>query len=71
MEVGHMIRRQRRTPSCRRDFPVSLFQNCRNTVLQRLKAEGKRVYALGAPVKGSTLMNFRGIGRISSPAPPK
>src|ERR1700730_3931679 len=31
-------------------------------LLKRLKAEGKQVYALGAPVKGSTLLNFRGIG---------
>jgi SAM-dependent methyltransferase len=31
-------------------------------LLRRLKAEGRRVYALGAPVKGSTLMNFCGIG---------
>jgi len=31
-------------------------------LLSKLKAEGKTVYALGAPVKGSTLLNFRGIG---------
>ena len=31
-------------------------------LLASLKAEGKRVFALGAPVKGSTLMNFTGIG---------
>jgi len=31
-------------------------------LLVSLKAEGKRVFALGAPVKGSTLLNFCGIG---------
>lgn len=31
-------------------------------LLRRLKAEGKTVYALGAPVKGSTLLNYAGIG---------
>jgi len=31
-------------------------------LLRKLKAEGKTVYALGAPVKGSTLLNFRNIG---------
>ena len=31
-------------------------------VLQRLKTQGKTVYALGAPVKGSTLLNYAGIG---------
>lgn len=30
-------------------------------LLRRLKAEGKRVFALGAPVKGSTLLNYCGI----------
>ena len=29
--------------------------------LQELKANGKSVYALGAPVKGSTFLNFAGI----------
>jgi len=31
-------------------------------LLRRLKAAGKRVYALGAPLKGSTLLNYCGIG---------
>lgn len=31
-------------------------------LLHKLKAEGKTIYALGAPVKGSTLLNFCGIG---------
>ena len=31
-------------------------------LLRRLKQEGKTVYALGAPVKGSTLLNYAGIG---------
>jgi hypothetical protein len=31
-------------------------------LLVKLQAEGKTVYALGAPVKGSTLLNYRGIG---------
>jgi cyclopropane fatty-acyl-phospholipid synthase-like methyltransferase len=31
-------------------------------LLRKLKAEGKTVYALGAPVKGSTLLNYAGIG---------
>ncbi|MBM2812797.1 MAG: hypothetical protein HW416_3556 [Chloroflexi bacterium] len=31
-------------------------------MLRALKADGKRVFALGAPVKGSTLLNFCGIG---------
>lgn len=31
-------------------------------LLNRLKAEGKTVYALGAPVKGSTLLNYANIG---------
>jgi SAM-dependent methyltransferase len=31
-------------------------------LLERLKAEGRRVYALGAPVKGSTVLNYAGIG---------
>ena len=32
-----------------------------NASLRRLKEEGKRVFALGAPVKGSTLLNYCGI----------
>jgi hypothetical protein len=31
-------------------------------VLYDLKARGKSVYALGAPVKGATLLNYCGIG---------
>jgi hypothetical protein len=31
-------------------------------LLAELKAQGKTVYALGAPVKGSTLLNYAGIG---------
>jgi 2-polyprenyl-3-methyl-5-hydroxy-6-metoxy-1,4-benzoquinol methylase len=31
-------------------------------LLKQLKAEGKSVYALGAPVKGSTLLNYADIG---------
>ena len=30
--------------------------------LQRLKAQGKTIFALGAPVKGSTLLNYGKIG---------
>jgi hypothetical protein len=32
------------------------------TLLSDLQRQGKRVFALGAPVKGSTLLNFAGIG---------
>ncbi len=31
--------------------------------LRQLKAEGKEVYGMGAPVKGNTLLNYFGIGR--------
>ena len=31
-------------------------------LVRRLRADGKSVYALGAPVKGSTLLNYCGIG---------
>ncbi len=31
-------------------------------LLHKLKADGKRVYALGAPLKGSTLLNYCNIG---------
>ena len=31
-------------------------------LLERLRDEGKTVYALGAPVKGSTVLNYAGIG---------
>lgn len=37
-------------------------------ILQRFKKEGKRVYALGAPIKGSTLLNSFGIGPDLVPA---
>jgi hypothetical protein len=45
-------------------FAVRAKQN-RDTLLnllRQLKSEGKSVYALGAPVKGSTLLNYCGIG---------
>lgn len=32
------------------------------SLLRKLKSEGKTVYALGAPVKGSTQLNYCGIG---------
>ncbi|MGE3689838.1 MAG: class I SAM-dependent methyltransferase [Novosphingobium sp.] len=32
------------------------------TLLERLRGEGKRVFALGAPVKGSTVLNYARIG---------
>jgi SAM-dependent methyltransferase len=31
--------------------------------LERVKQEGKRVFGMGAPVKGNTLLNYCGIGR--------
>lgn len=31
-------------------------------LVRRLRADGKSIYALGAPVKGSTLLNYCGIG---------
>jgi hypothetical protein len=31
--------------------------------LTELKRQGKRIYGLGAPVKGNTLLNYCGIGR--------
>jgi SAM-dependent methyltransferase len=31
--------------------------------LERVKLEGKRVFGMGAPVKGNTLLNYCGIGR--------
>lgn len=33
-----------------------------NELLNRITAEGKSIYALGAPLKGSTLLNYCGIG---------
>lgn len=46
-----------------RDFRRGVEQNRETLVrfLQRLKADGKRVFALGAPLKGSTLLNYCGI----------
>jgi len=45
-------------------FVKAVEENKRNLVelLTKLKSEGKTVYALGAPVKGSTLLNYFGIG---------
>lgn len=45
-------------------FAQNVKRNCDDlaTLLKSLKAEKKSVYALGAPVKGSTLMNYSGIG---------
>ncbi|TSC73248.1 MAG: C-methyltransferase [Parcubacteria group bacterium Gr01-1014_70] len=37
-------------------------------ILERFKKEGKKVYALGAPIKGSTLLNSFGIGSDLVPA---
>lgn len=37
-------------------------------ILKRFKKEGKKVYALGAPIKGSTLLNSFGIGTALVPA---
>ncbi len=31
--------------------------------LEEVKREGKRVFGMGAPVKGNTLLNYCGIGR--------
>ena len=31
-------------------------------ILRELRAQGKRIYALGAPLKGSTLLNYCDIG---------
>ena len=45
-------------------FAVKVQEN-RNSLLsllRKLKDEGKRIYALGAPLKGSTLLNYCGIG---------
>jgi len=46
------------------DFARNVNHNCERlmTLLRVLKEEKKTVYALGAPVKGSTLMNYCGIG---------
>ncbi len=47
-----------------RDFSERVERNRDVLVsfLQRLKNEGRRVFALGAPLKGSTLLNYCGIG---------
>ena len=46
------------------DFAARIAANMAElkTLLGELKAAGKTVYALGAPVKGSTLLNYAGIG---------
>ncbi|GMR05494.1 MAG: class I SAM-dependent methyltransferase [Gammaproteobacteria bacterium] len=36
-----------------------------NALLDKITAEGKSIYALGAPLKGSTLLNYCGIGTDS------
>jgi hypothetical protein len=45
-------------------FAEKVDENSRNLVslLTHLSEQGKTVYGLGAPVKGSTLMNYGGIG---------
>jgi hypothetical protein len=45
-------------------FAARVVRNMDSLVelLTKLKNDGKSVYALGAPVKGSTLLNFRNIG---------
>lgn len=47
-----------------REFVTRVDRNASELValLGRLRAQGKRVYALGAPVKGSTLLNYCKIG---------
>ena len=46
------------------DFAARVRHNIAElrTLLERLKAEGKTVYGLGAPVKGSTVLNYADIG---------
>ena len=46
------------------DFADRVRKNAKDLVnlLTQLKEEGKRVFALGAPVKGSTLLNYCNIG---------
>jgi len=44
----------------RRALPTT-WGRC-GSLLERLKGEGKRVFALGAPVKGSTVLNYAKIG---------
>lgn len=47
-----------------RDFSKRVQQNKHDLLLllQQLKRTGKRVFGLGAPLKGSTLLNYCGIG---------
>ena len=47
-----------------REFAQQVKRNCDtlNGLLKQLRKDGKTVYALGAPVKGSTLMNYSKIG---------
>jgi hypothetical protein len=47
-----------------REFAQRVRCNMRDlkTLLVDLRRQGKRVFALGAPVKGSTLLNYAGIG---------
>ncbi len=51
---GERFRRFAREVEANRDALVAL--------LRRLRAEGKRVAAYGAPAKGNTLLNYCGIG---------
>ena len=46
------------------EFAARVSQNRDDLValLKKLKADGKRVWALGAPLKGNTLLNYCGIG---------
>jgi len=46
-----------------RDFAERVRQNRERTIhaLKKIKKQGKRVFGLGAPVKGSTLLNYYGI----------
>jgi len=46
------------------DFAARVRHNMAElrTLLEKLKAEGKTVYGLGAPVKGSTVLNYAKIG---------
>jgi hypothetical protein len=47
-----------------RQFADDVRRNTKElrTLLEKLKSEGRTVFGLGAPVKGSTLLNFCGIG---------
>src|SRR5207253_2482059 len=48
-----------------RDFARRVEQMKRRDLeyLGRAKAQGKRIFGMGAPVKGNTLLNYFGIGR--------